>query len=116
MTWPAADVPVFPLSRMSRDDETLSARRNSVSSSSSGGKDAELDRTADVHRHHHDDDRHHEVEDDQDVQQEAGQRRNQRDDDQQYRDGYREFANVGKASRLYGLGLGAGAGLPMARA
>ena len=61
-----------------------------------GGKDAELHRTADVHGHHHHDDRHHQIEHDQDVQHEAGQRSDQRDDDEQYRDGYREFADIGK--------------------
>src|SRR5271170_8434419 len=38
MTWPAAEVPVFPLSRMRRDDDTLSARRNSVSNNRTVGK------------------------------------------------------------------------------
>ncbi len=63
-----------------------------------GGEDAELHRPADVHGHHHHDDRHHEIQHDQDVQHEAGQRGDERDDDQQYRDGYREFADIRKAN------------------
>src|SRR5579872_1769421 len=38
MTAPAAVVPLLPLSRISRDEETFNARRNSVSSSSIVGK------------------------------------------------------------------------------
>src|SRR5580692_4548336 len=38
MTWPAAEVPVFPLSRIRRDEETLRASRKSVSSNSTVGK------------------------------------------------------------------------------
>ena len=36
-----------------------------------GGKNAEIDRPADVHRHHHHDDGQHDVDDDQEIQQQA---------------------------------------------
>ena len=39
MTWPAAAVPVLPLSRISREEEMFSASRNSVSSSRVVGKE-----------------------------------------------------------------------------
>src|SRR5580704_13626590 len=39
MTSPAAEVPVLPFKRIKRDDETLRARRNSVSKSNVVGND-----------------------------------------------------------------------------